>query len=84
MDALLHMEAVTSSHDVKALHCSFDSVSSHVRSLESFGVKPLISKLPEELQPMISRNMSETDWNLKSLIEAVEDEIRVRERVSMD
>jgi len=94
MDALLHMEAVTSSHNVKALRRLFDSVSSHVRSLESLGVEPqsygsllcsvFISKLPEELQLVISRNVSEADWKLKSLMEAVEDEIRARERISVD
>ena len=41
-------------------------------------------KLLAELQLIISRKVSESDWNLDSLMEAIEDEIRARERVSLD
>ena len=94
MDALLHLEAVTSPHNVKALCRLFDNVSSHVRSLDSLGMEPqsygsllcsvLINKLPAEMQLTISRKVSEADWNLGSLMEAIEDEIQARERVSID
>ena len=64
MDALLHMEDMSSSHNVKALHRLFDSLRSHAHSLEFLGAEPqsygsllcsvFISKLPEELKLVIS------------------------------
>ena len=82
MDALLHVEGVTSSQNVRALRRLFDTVSSHVRSLKSLGVEPesygsllcpvFLTKLPADLQLIISRKVSEADWNLDPLMGAVE------------
>ena len=94
MNTLVHLEAVTSPHNVKALRRLFDTVSSHIRSLESLGMDPrsygsllcpvLTAKLPAEMQLTISRKVSEADWNLSSLMEAIEEEIRARERISVE
>ena len=93
MDVLLHVEAVTSPQNIRALHRLFDNVSSHVRGLQSLGVEPrsygsllcpvLLTKLPAELQLTISRKVAEVDWNLDSLMEAIEEEIIARERIDM-
>ena len=76
MDVLLHVKAVHSAHRTKALHRLFDSISSHVRSLQSLGVEPnsygsllcpiLLTKLPAELQLTVSLKITEVDWNLDS------------------
>ena len=94
MDVLLHVEAVTAAQNVKALHCLFDNVKSHVCSLQSLGVDSrsygnllcpvLLNKLPAELQLTVSWKVSESDWNLNSLMEAIEEEIVARERIGMN
>ena len=76
MDVLLHVEAVHCAHKTKALHRLFDSISCHVRSLQSLGVEPnsygsllcpvLLTKLPAELQLTVSWKVTEADWNLDS------------------
>ena len=93
MDVLLHVEAVHSAQNTRALRRLFDNVSSHIRSLQSLGVDPgsygsllclvLLTKLPAELQLTISRKVAEADWNLDSLMRAVEEEIIARERVGV-
>ena len=93
MDVLLHVEAVTSSQNIRALRRLFDNISSHVHGLQSLGVEPrsygsllcpvLLTKLPAELQLTISRKVAEVDWNLDSLMEAIEEEIIARERIDV-
>ena len=94
MDVLLHMEPVTSAQNIKALRRLFDFVSSHVRSLQSLGVEPrsygnllcpvLLNKIPADLQLIVSRKVSEENWNLNSLMEAIEEELTARERIGMN
>jgi hypothetical protein len=91
VDTLLQLEGVTSSQNTRALRRLFDNISSHVRSLRSLGVGSdaygtvlcpvLLAKLPADLQLIISRKVSESDWNLDPLMEAVEEEITARERI---
>ena len=85
------MEAVVSSQNTRALGRLFDNISCHVRSLASLGVESksygnllcpvLLNKIPAELQLIVSRKVSEADWNLDLLMNAIEEEIRARERV---
>ena len=42
----------------------------------------LVGKLPPDLQLIVSRKASETDWELTSLMQAIEEEVSARERVS--
>ena len=93
MDAMLNMGSVFSCTDVKGLQHLFDQVSSHVRSLKSLDVGPeaygsllcpvLVAKLPSELQLIVSRKLSEEDWNLDELLRVIEEEVVARERVSV-
>ena len=93
MDVLLHVKAVTSPQNIRALCHLFDNVSSHVCGLQSLGVEPqsygsllcpvLLTKLRAELQLTISRNVAEVDWNLDSLMGAIEEEIIARERIDV-
>ena len=85
MDALLNVEAVTSTSHLKSLRHLHDLVESHVRSLKSSGVPSgsygrllasvLVNKLPQELQLIVS-------WNLDAMMEVVEGEIQARERTA--
>ena len=94
MEDLLQVEGVTSSQNARALRQLFDHVSSHVRSLKSLGVEPksygsllcpvLFTKLPAELQLLISRKVTDADWNLEPLMGAIEEEIVARERLSLN
>ena len=94
MDALLQVEAVTSSQNTRALRKLLDGVNSHIHSLQSLGVDQgsyssplcpvLISKLPNDLQLLISRKVSEDDWKLHTLILAIEAEVTARERISVN
>ena len=91
MEALLQVEAVSSTLDVKALRQLFDTISSHVRSLSAMNVQEdsysnllcpvLIKKIPPELQLIVSRKVSEENWNLGKLMAAIEEEVIARERL---
>ena len=91
MEALLQVEAVSSSQNVKALRRLFDNISSHMRSLASLKVREetygsllcpvLINKIPPDLQLIVCRKVPEADWELKTLMSAIEEEIVARERL---
>ena len=91
MDALLQIEAVASSQNTKALRKLFDNIRCHVRSLKSLRVESksyggllcpvLVSKIPADLQLIVSCKVSKADWNLDTLMDAIEEEITARERV---
>ena len=91
MDAMLKIASVSSCTEVKALQHLIDQVSSHVRSLKALDVgsetygsllcRVLVTRLPSELQLIVSRNFSEESWNLDELLRAVEEEVIARERV---
>ena len=91
MEALLQVEAVSSFQNVKALRCLFDNISSHMRSLASLKVKEetygsllcpvLINKIPPDLQLIVCRKVPEADWELKTLMSTIEEEIVARERL---
>ena len=91
MDALLKFEDVSSSQNTRALRKLFDNISCHVRSLKSLGVEPdsyggllcpvLLSKIPQDLQLIVSPRVSESDWNLDLLMTTIEGELSTRERI---
>ena len=92
MDVLLHVEAVYFTQNTRELY--FDNVSSHVHSLQSLGAEHnsygsllcpvILTKLPAKLQLTISRKLTEADWNLDSLMKAVEEEMTARERIGVN
>ena len=93
MEAMLKIEYVSSCTDVKGLRHLFDQINGHVRSLKSLDVGSetdgsllcpvLIARLPSELQLIVSRNVSEEDWNLDELLHVVEEEVVACERVNV-
>ena len=92
MDTLIHVEAVTSPHNVKGLRRLYDLIESNVRSLKSLGVDSasygtllasvLITKIPPELQLILSRESGGDEWKLDSLLTNLEKELQVRERMT--
>ena len=82
MDQLLHMDAVSSQHDVKGRRRLYDTIESNVRNLTSVGVKSeaygallssvLMSKLPPELRLIVIRQIGEEEeWKLDSLMKVI-------------
>lgn len=77
MDTLLSLEPVTSQNNLCGLRHLYDLVESQVRGLKSLEVDPishgsllssvLLQKLPLELYLILSREVSESDWNLDDL-----------------
>ena len=90
MDLLLNLEGVTSQHNLKGLRQLYDIVESNVRGLRSLGVPSssyggllssiLISKLPPELRLIVSRELSEGEWDFESMMKIIEREVEARER----
>ena len=90
MEILLKLEPVTSPTNLRALRTLYDKVESHVRGLKSLGVSAgsygsllssvLMEKLPSELRLIISRAITEDQWDLETLLQIVEREIDARER----
>ena len=93
MHILLSLEPVTSQHNLGGLRHLYDLVESQVRGLKFLGVEPssyssllssiLLQKLPSELRLIVSREVSESDWNLDELLKQLECEIEARERATM-
>ena len=90
MEVLLSVDVVMSEHNLKGLRHLYDVVEAQVRGLKSLGVPAeaygslltsvLLNKLPRELRLVVSRQMSEEEWTLDSLMEVLEREITARER----
>ena len=93
MDVLLSLEAVTSNHNLEGLRYLYDLVESHVRSLRSLGIPSssygsllssiFMTKLPQELRVTVSREITNDEWDLDSIMKAVEREIAARELASI-
>ena len=91
MEALLQVEAISISQNVKALRHLFDNISTHMRSLASLKVKEethgnllcpvLINKIPSDMQLIVSRKVPEAEW--ENLMSAIEEEIVARERLGL-
>ena len=92
MEVLLSVVAIMSEHNLKGLRHLYDVVEAQVRGLKSLGVPAkaygslltsvLLNKLPRELRLIVSRQMSEEEWTLDSLMEVLEWEITARERAA--
>ena len=93
MDVLMSLEAVTSNHNLEGLRHLYDLVESHVRSLRSLAIPSssygsllssiFMMKLPQELQVIVSREITNDEWDLDSIMKTVEKEIDARERASV-
>ena len=85
---------MTLQHNLKGLRHLYDLVESHVRGLQSLGVSSdsyrnllssvLVSKLPQDLQLIVSRKIGDKNWNLEALMEVVEQEVKAREHTGQN
>lgn len=93
MDALLHLTAVTSHHDVKGLWQLYDTIEADIRGLkalevevESYGsvmVSILMNKLPHEIRLIVSRSLKLEKWDFNDVMHIMEQEVDARERSFM-
>ena len=89
MEALLHLNTVQN-HSARSLRRMYDEVESHARSLNSLGVLPesygsvvastLLNKLPHDVRLIVSRGVSDAEWDLECFLKPLNDEIDARER----
>ena len=94
MDVLLNVEPVTSQYNLSGLRHMYDPMESHIQSLKSLGVASesygsllspvLLNKLPSELRLIASREVSDEEWSLDAILKVIEEEIRVRERTTVN
>ena len=92
MEILLNLESVCSHHHLKSLRHLMDVVEANVRGLQALGVPTesyggllssiLMSKLPSELRLIVTRELSDKDWELDSLMRIIEREVDAREESS--
>ena len=90
MEALLTLEAVTSQHNLKALRRLYDQVESQVRGLKALGIEAesygsllapvILSKIPQELRLVVSREVKDGGWQLDGLMKVINAELKARER----
>eukprot|EP00731_Ephydatia_muelleri_P027563 Em0019g436a len=84
MEILLHLEPLASPHNTRGLRHLFDKVEAQVRSLKALGVDPtsygsllssiLLSKIPQELCLIISREVPQDKWEFEAILKIIERE----------
>lgn len=90
MDALLKLHSSTSSTDIKSTRRLYDTIESHIRSLQNLGVESksygsllvpvIMSKIPEEMRLIVSRKFDQNTWDIDGMLEAFKTELEARER----
>lgn len=89
MDNLLSLESVGSHYIVKNLRHLFDSVEAQVRGLRGLGIPSEwllssieLNKLPTEIHLIVSRELTEGEWDLNTLLSIFDKELNARERAA--
>jgi hypothetical protein len=92
MESLMNLESCHGQSDTKHLRKLYDSVETQVRGLKALGVTAesyggllapiLLTKLPAEIRLIVSRGLSEEDWDLVRMLEIIEAELIARERAA--
>ena len=93
MDSLLKLPEATSMGEVKKLRNIYDKLELHVRSLRNVGVSPdtygsflapvVMSKIPEELRIIITRDLPSGEWKLEPLLKIFNTELQLREKCTL-
>ena len=93
MEILLNVEPVTAQNSLKGLRHLYDVVEAHIRGLKALGVSSesygnlltsvLMNKLPSDLRLIVSRRVTESEWDLDMLMKLMEEEINARERAGI-
>ena len=90
MEAILDMMPVTDSKNVAELRNLFDQLESYLRNIQSLGIASLStgpmlipvlrSKIPNDIQLIITRSMTEEIWNIDEFLRAFHTELSAREK----
>lgn len=90
MDNLLKLPVVSSVNDVKGIRQLYNKTEIHIRGLQALGVEAqqygsllvpvLLSKVPQELRLIISREFDTGNWSLDELLKVFKTEVEARER----
>ena len=91
MNKLLNLEPVCGLSAVKELRQLYDTIETQVRSLNSLGlnernygamlVPVVMSKLPQEVKLVITRQFGKNSWDIKLVLGALRAELEAREKV---
>ena len=94
INSLLNLEVVASVSDIKGLRRLCDKIEGQVRCLEAMGLDPcgygpllipvILTKIPEEIKLIISRKFGKGIWDAKAILEILNTELHVRERLSVN
>ena len=89
MNKLLKVEKVKLGRNCKELRNLYDQIESHVRSLQTVGIKPehygpllipiILERVPEAIKLEISRKLGTTNWKIEEFMRILKDEITARE-----
>ena len=92
MDTLLRLESVASALNVKALRYFYDQLEFQVRGLKSLEIPVnsygnllsslLMNRLPQEIRLLLSRQISDGEWQIEQLITILKRQITIWERAS--
>ena len=90
MDNLLKLPVVSSVNDVKGIRQLYNKTEILIRGLQALGVEAqqygsllvpvLLSKVPQELRLIISREFDTGNWSLHELLKVFKTEVEARER----
>ena len=90
MEDLLQLIPVRSSGEVRQLRAVYDKIETNVRSLQGLGIKSdqygvilvsiILSKVPEDIRLIITRQFEEKSWTFEILLKAFKNELEARER----
>ena len=87
LEELFNIEPVVSASNVHGLRRLLDTVTSHIHSLSvqpatyaSTFCPKLLTKLPNKLRLIVSRTLRDDEWNIASLLTAIEQEVTAQEK----
>ena len=93
MNKLLELKSVHEISNTVGLRALYDHVNAQVRSLLSIGLNSedygpmlipvLMSKLPQELKLIITRQFGKDVWNINNILKSLKDEIETREKLNL-
>ena len=90
VEQLLKLPNVVSTGDARKVRKLYDTIETHTCRLQGFGVNAesygsflvpiLLSRLPEDIKLVVSRQIERENWKLDKLLEVSKTEVKFRER----
>ena len=94
MTTLLSLDTISSIFDLKNLRKVYDEVETQIRSLEDLGLDlksyesllapVLMSKLPDELKLLTSRQFGKNVWEITEIMKLFRNELDAREKINVE